>query len=59
MSTNTKTKKVVKKVTKKAAVKKNNTVTMTAAQANTLVNALAKAGKSYKFLNNKVAALNA
>lgn len=58
MSTNTNSKKVVKKVTKKVA-KKANTITMTEAQANTLVAALSKAGKTYKFLNNKVAALNA
>ena len=57
MSTKT-VKKVVKKVTKSVA-KKSNTITMTMAQANTIVAALAKANKSYKFLNNKVAALNA
>ncbi len=58
MTANKNSKKVVKKVTKKAVVaKKANTVTITKAQANTIIAALGKAGKTYKFLNNKVAAL--
>ncbi len=54
MSTNTKAKKVVKKVTKKTAVvKKNNTVTMTLKQASTLVAALEKAGKSITSMSDE------
>lgn len=53
---------VRKKVTKKVnAVKarRTNRVTITAAQAKTLQNALAKAGKNYKFLDTKLQNLEA
>ena len=52
MPTNTTKKKVVKKVAK---VNKANNVTMTLKQARTLQQALAKAGKNYKFLDTKLA----
>lgn len=59
MATNTKKKKVVKKVTKTNVAKKANTnVTLTLGQATKLQAALSKAGKNYKFLDQKVQALN-
>lgn len=51
-----KTNKVVKKVTKNV---NNNTITMTLKQANTLRLSLEKAGKTYKFLDTKINAVNA
>lgn len=49
-----------KKVTRKAnavVATRTNRISLTAVQARTLQNALAKAGKNYKFLDTKLANL--
>ena len=52
-------KKTVKKKATKTVAKKVSTITMTVNQANNILAFAAKNGKTIKFLENKVNALNA